>query len=116
MGGTGCLLVSMHSTHNIDILTAVTMVSDKTGRAPRGLIHRRVYQMNPWVKHLGMVPGDRATAVKFLSDGYIAACLPGGGEEAMQGHESAYILGERWKDRRGYAHVAKEAGVRIYPC
>jgi len=112
----GCLLVSMHTTHNADIFTQGMMVCDRTGRAPRGLIHRRVFQFNPWVKYLGMVPGDRSTAVRLLQNGFIAACLPGGGEEAMAGHESAYTLGVRWGDRRGYAHVAKEAGVRIYPC
>jgi hypothetical protein len=78
-------------------------------------MHRRVYQFNPWLKHVGMVPGNRSTAVSFLQQGFLAACLPGGGEEAMVGHENAYLLGKRWEDRRGYAHVAKEATVKIYP-
>lgn len=114
--GEGALLVTMHTTHNVDIFTCATMVSAVSGRAPRGLIHRRVYQFHPWVKHVGMVPGNRSTAVDFLRQGLFAACMPGGGEEAMVGHENAYTLGKRWEDRRGYAHVAKEAGVKIYPC
>jgi len=68
------------------------------------------------MKHVGMVPGDRETAVNMLKQGLAAACLPGGGEEAMTGHENAYSLHERWNDRRGFARVAKEAGVKIYPC
>lgn len=113
--GEGVLLVSMHTTHNTDIFTAATMLHDQSGRAPRGLIHRRVYQCHPWIKHVGMVPGNRSTAVEFLRQGFAAACLPGGGEEAMEGHENAYTLGKRWEDRRGYAHVAKEASVKICP-
>lgn len=113
--GEGGLIVSMHTTHNMDILTTATMLCDQSGRVPRGLLHRRVYQFNPWLKHAGMVPGNRSTAVEFLRQGFVAACLPGGGEEAMVGHENAYILGKRWADRRGYAHVAKEGSVKIYP-
>jgi len=113
--GEGCLLVSLHTTHNSDICTWGAMLCDQTGRAPRGLIHRRVYQFFPFVKYLGMVPGDRSTAVRMLKEGFLAACLPGGGEEAMTGHENAYKLHQRWEDRRGYAHVAKEAGVPVYP-
>eukprot|EP00928_Gymnodinium_smaydae_P020589 TRINITY_DN17957_c0_g1_i1.p1 TRINITY_DN17957_c0_g1~~TRINITY_DN17957_c0_g1_i1.p1 ORF type:complete len:331 (-),score=61.35 TRINITY_DN17957_c0_g1_i1:243-1145(-) len=113
--GEGCLLVSIHTTHNIDIFTIGTMLCNRTGRAPRGLLHRQVYLTNPWTKHIGMVPGDRKAAVSLLKNGFVAACLPGGGEEAMCGHESAYRLHERWGDRRGFAHAAKEAGVPIYP-
>jgi len=113
--GQGALFVSMHTTHNQDIPMMMTGLYAKTGRALRALIHRQVYRLNPYAKYVGAVPGNRATAVQLLQQGFFAACLPGGSEEAMTGHENAYRLHARWGDRRGYAHVAKDAGVKIYP-
>jgi len=114
--GKGALIISMHSTHNADILMACTGLHEATGgRVPRGLLHRIVFMFNPFTRYMGMVPGQRYTAKHLIRQGYLTCVLPGGGEEAMTGHENAYNLHPRWKDRRGFAHVAQDAGADIIP-
>merc|ERR1712203_768579 len=113
--GKGALLISMHSTHNADIPMGLNGLHDQTSRVPRGLLHRVVFMVNPWCKYLGLIPGQRHTAKHLLQQGFLTCVLPGGGEEAMAGHENAYELHPRWKDRRGFATVAKEAGADIIP-
>lgn len=113
--GKGALIISMHTTHNMDIFMGVTGIHELTGRAPRGLLHRVLFEFFPSVRYVGMVPGSRGTAVQLLKEGFLCCVLPGGAEEAMCGHENAYRLHPRWDDRRGYVHVAKEAGVDVVP-
>jgi hypothetical protein len=67
----GVMLVGFHSTHNVDILLGVFAVYEHLGRAVRGMLHHLVYQFNPWVKYIGLVPGYRSTAEKLLNLGYI---------------------------------------------
>jgi len=114
--GKGALLISMHSTHNADILVACTGLHEATGgRAPRGLLHRIVFMFHPYTRYMGMVPGQRHTAKHLIQQGYLTCVLPGGAEEAMTGHDDAYNLHPRWKDRRGFAHVAQDADADIIP-
>lgn len=113
--GKGALMISIHSTHNVDIPMGLTGLYEKTGRVPRGLLHRVLFTLHPFVKYLGFIPGQRHTAKHLLQQGFLTCVLPGGGEEAMSGHENAYVLHPRWHDRRGFAHVAQEAGVDIIP-
>jgi len=61
-----------------------------------------------------MVPGYRDTAVQLLKQGFWVGVIPGGGEEAMRGHENAYNLDWPAK-RRGFAKVAIKAQVPILP-
>lgn len=114
--GKGALLISMHSTHNADILMAITGLHEASGgRAPRGLLHRILFMLHPYTKYMGMVPGQRNTAKHLIQQGYLTCVLPGGAEEAMTGHENAYNLHPRWKDRRGFVHVARDADADIIP-
>ena len=113
--GEGCLIVSLHTTHNADIFMLGTGAYSQIGRAPRGLLHRVLYLCNPWVKYIGMVPGQRYTAKHLLRNGFLVGVLPGGAEEAMAGHENAYNLHARWNTREGFAAVAKEARAKIVP-
>lgn len=113
--GKGALLISTHTTHNMDISMGLTGIHAKTGRVPRGLMHRAVFTLFPWLKYLGLVPGQRYTAKHLIHFGFLTCVLPGGGEEAMRGHENAYSLHPIWKKRRGFAHVAIDAGADIIP-
>jgi len=113
--GKGALLIAMHATHNVDIPLGITGLHEKTGRAPRGLIHRGLFAFHPYFKYWGLIPGQRHTAKHLLQHGFLVAVLPGGAEEALTGHENAYVLHPRWRDRRGFAHVAQDAGVDIIP-
>jgi len=108
------LSISMHTTHNADIQYGIIASQKTLGRVVRGLVHRQVMLFSPWLAYMGMVPGYRDTAVQLLSQGYWVGVIPGGGEEAMRGHENAYTLDWPSK-RRGFAKVAIKAGVPILP-
>ena len=49
----------------------------------------------------------------FLKDGHVVGVAPGGGYEAQLSSRDFYNV--MWKQRKGFAVVAKEAGVPIYP-
>ena len=49
----------------------------------------------------------------FEIDGHIVGVAPGGGYEAQLSSRDFYNV--MWKQRKGFAVVAKEAGVPIYP-
>merc|ERR1740138_173266 len=110
----GAMILGFHTTHNADILLGMFMLHRATGRAVRGMLHRTVFACLPWLKHFGLAPGDRTTAIECLRAGHITACIPGGAEEAMRGHENAYTLD--WKsasgrERAGFAKAGQAAGV-----
>lgn len=109
------LFIGLHSTHNADIFPGQQMMYKFSGRVVRGLIHHLFYMCMPFARNLGLVPGTRGTAVELLKAGFYVGVLPGGAEEAMQGHENAYKLHPKWNERRGYAMVAMEANVPIVP-
>lgn len=108
------LMIHMHTTHNADIGLGIVATQKFFHRVVRGLVHRNVMLFNPWLAYIGMVPGYRDTAVQLLSQGFWVGVIPGGGEEAMRGHENAYNLDWPSK-RRGFAKVAIKAGVPILP-
>jgi len=110
----GYLTIHMHTTHNADLSLGIIATQKYFGRVVRGLVHRNVMLMNPWLAYMGMVPGYRDTAVQLLSQGYWVGVIPGGGDEAMRGHENAYNLDWPAK-RRGFAKVAVKASVPILP-
>lgn len=114
--GNGGLIVVMYSTHGADMLALGSTICARTGRAPRGFLHRRAYQLLPILKHLGFVSGSRDVAVDLLRKGFLTMTAPGGVGEALRGHEHAYSLHTCWDERLGYAYAAKEAGVKVYPC
>jgi hypothetical protein len=103
------LLIGMHSTHNSDILVGMLSLFEVIGRVSRGLMHTVLFWFVPWVARLGLLPGTRENAVQLLVEGSMCGVLPGGGEEAMSGHENAYLLHPRWTTRRGFVVVAREA-------
>jgi len=110
----GMLSVHVHSTHNQDIAYILQGTYQAFGKVSRGLVHRTVMGLAPWLQYIGMVPGYRDTAEKLLRNNFWVAVIPGGGEEAMRGHENAYNL--NWpKKRKGFAKVAIRAGVPIVP-
>jgi len=108
------LSINMHTTHNADISYGIVATQKTFGRVSRGLVHRNVMLLSPWLAYIGMVPGYRDTAVQLLKQGFWVGVIPGGGEEAMTGHENAYNLDWPAK-RRGFAKVAIKAQVPILP-
>jgi len=113
--GKGALIVTVHTTHNMDIFTAVTGLYKAYGVVVRCLLFRTVVTLVPWTKYLGAVGGYRDVAVELLKAGHFVGCIPGGAEEATRGHENAYNL--KWPPKRkGFVIVARSAGVPIIPC
>jgi len=111
--GKGAIIIFLHTTHNADLLFFAPSMFTITGRVVRGLIHRSLFRVYPWLSYFGMVPGDRKSAVELARAGFVVACVPGGSREGMTGHENAYSLA--WEGQEGFAHVAKQANVPIYP-
>lgn len=110
----GVLGIYYHSSHNSDIIYGTIAFQKEYGVVSRGLLHRRVVKFAPWIRYLGMVAGYRDTAEQLLKEGYFVGVIPGGGEEAMQGHENAYKLD--WPaSRRGFVKVAIAAQAPIVP-
>mmetsp|Transcript_89432 Transcript_89432/g.163868 ORF Transcript_89432/g.163868 Transcript_89432/m.163868 type:complete len:464 (+) Transcript_89432:70-1461(+) len=112
----GGLIVVIHSSHNADILTLVSMIYTKTGRAPSMLLYGRLSQFLPFLKILGFAFSSAEVAVEVLRKGSLTVIAPGGVAEALRGHENAYSLHPNWEACTSYARMAKEAGVKIYPC
>lgn len=84
----------------------------------RGLAHRVLVLLFPLLSKLGFVPGHRDLAVEMLRSNMLVCVIPGGGEEAMAGHENAYNLlwvSRGGRQRLGFAHVAREANVPVVP-
>jgi hypothetical protein len=76
----GLMVIGFHSSHNTDIFVGTFMIENATGRVVRGMMHRGIFSLMPWLEYLGLVSGDRHTAEKALSSGFIAgegklACL-----------------------------------------
>ena len=55
---------------------------------------------------------ENTLILKYI-DGHIVGVAPGGGYEAQLSSRDFYNV--MWKQRKGFAVVAKEAGVPIYP-
>ena len=64
------------------------------------------------VKTFGAMPGGREDVIKLLKDGHLVGVAPGGGYEAQLATKDYPVM---WKQRKGFAVVAKEAGVPIIP-
>eukprot|EP00457_Paulinella_chromatophora_P010865 gb/GEZN01010984.1/.p1 GENE.gb/GEZN01010984.1/~~gb/GEZN01010984.1/.p1 ORF type:complete len:309 (-),score=24.14 gb/GEZN01010984.1/:84-1010(-) len=114
----GALLICLHTSHNQDIALNLVAFYAYTGRVVRAQIHRVVMFFNPWARYIGMSGGNREQAINLLKAGHLVACIPGGGEEAVTGHENAYRLNwesSKGNKRRGFAFAAKEANVPVVP-
>ena len=64
------------------------------------------------VKTFGATAGGREDVIKLLKDGHLVGVAPGGGYEAQLATKDYPVM---WKQRKGFAVVAKEAGVPIIP-
>ena len=61
----------------------------------------------------GIMPGGREDVIRLLKQGYLVGVAPGGGYEAQLASRDRYDV--MWKQRKGFAICAKEAGVPIIP-
>mmetsp|Transcript_59530 Transcript_59530/g.129420 ORF Transcript_59530/g.129420 Transcript_59530/m.129420 type:complete len:214 (+) Transcript_59530:414-1055(+) len=88
--------------------------NERTGRVSRALFHRGLMAIWPGLRYLGGVPGYRHTANQLIRAGFCAACIPGGADEMITGHEHSYDL--QWPSKRkGFAACALKTGCPIVP-
>ncbi|EQC41295.1 hypothetical protein SDRG_01270 [Saprolegnia diclina VS20] len=113
------LYVGYHSIHNHDLFPSAAGIYEATGDLPCALVHTVVmFFLGPFLRMVGGISGTQANAIAMYDAGRNCMCIPGGGEEAMLGFESAYTL--LWKsssgrDRRGFARLAQHVGATIVP-
>eukprot|EP00475_Leptophrys_vorax_P044709 TRINITY_DN9056_c0_g2_i1.p1 TRINITY_DN9056_c0_g2~~TRINITY_DN9056_c0_g2_i1.p1 ORF type:complete len:329 (-),score=55.24 TRINITY_DN9056_c0_g2_i1:108-1094(-) len=113
---SGWLAVGRHTTHSADIMHLMMTTFAATGRLPRGFMHRDVYWFYEFVgSRCGLLPGHRHHAAATLKAGYVCAVLPGGVEEGMWGHENAHKVHPKWRERKGWISIAREARAPIVP-
>lgn len=111
------LLVFYHGFVPLDLFYFGMTLYMKTGRPPVALTDRlgmRIPLLKDFYSAVGAVEGTRESALEALNEGRIVGVAPGGLKEAISGHSLDYQL--VWGQRTGFAKLAIEAGVDIYPC
>ena len=112
----GVMLVGNHALMGIDAWALIPELVHQTGRIPRGLALRSLFRI-PLISHtlrrVGMVKGERATAVELLMEGEMVLTYPGGVRDALR--ERSEFSQLEWAGRRGFAHVAAQAKVPVIP-
>ncbi|MEO0337248.1 MAG: lysophospholipid acyltransferase family protein, partial [Pseudomonadota bacterium] len=111
------LLVFYHGFVPLDLFYFGMTLYKKTGRPPVALTDKvgmRTPLLKDFFSAVGAVEGTREAAKRALTEGKIVGVAPGGLKEAIAGHEFDYKL--VWGNRTGFAQIAIEAQVDIYPC
>lgn len=110
------ILVSNHGRLDFDSLMLLKMIADRSGRLPRSLGERMLFD-NPMTARLaaalGAVAGTREHAASLLAAGEWVLTYPGGIAEIFDSRFGLERL--RWAGRRGFAHVAISTGVPVVP-
>lgn len=110
------LFVFYHGFMPLDAWFFGAWVYNELGRLPHALADRWMFKAPgiAWLSRTaGMVPGNRADAVRFLREGHLVGVSPGGTREALTGRRRHYQL--VWGHREGFAAVALEADVPMFP-
>ena len=110
------LLVFYHGLVPLDFYYFGLQVYQETGRLPRALGDRWLFKtpgMAQVARTLGAVEGAPGAALQLLRAGELVGVAPGGVREAISGPRHDYKL--MWKDRKGFAKVALDAGVPVIP-
>lgn len=112
----GALIVYYHACIPIDYLALIFRTYLEKGRLIRSVMDRNLILMpgaETLLRTFGCMPGGREEVIKLLKEGHVVGVAPGGGYEAQLASNSDYPV--MWKQRKGFAIVAKEAGVPIIP-
>ena len=112
----GVLIVGNHALAGIDALALMPKLYDATGRAPRGLGLKALFDV-PVLKNIleecGAVAGERKTACELLEAQEMVVVYPGGAKDSLKTRSERYRL--KWDGRNGFAHVAIKTGKPIVP-
>ena len=112
----GALIVYYHASVPIDYLGFLVRTYLEKGRLVRSVMDRSLILMpgaETLLRTFGAMPGGRDEVIKLLKEGHLVGVAPGGGYEAQLASRSDYPV--MWKQRKGFAIVARQAGVPIIP-
>lgn len=110
------LLVGNHSHLGIDSLAFFPAVYDVTGRVPRGMALRSLFNVPglKWLMHqLGAVEGTRDSCIDLLRHGEMVVTYPGGAKDSIKGRDDRYTL--KWDNREGFSDVSIRSGAPVVP-
>lgn len=110
------MLVGNHALMGIDTWALLPMLFSEIERVPRGMALRSLFEI-PGIRRvlgdLGMMPGQRHTAVELLEREEMVVTYPGGARDSLKGISARYQL--QWEGRIGYAYAAMMAQAPIVP-
>lgn len=105
-----CLLVVNHSLATYDILLLGQTLLERTGRLPRALGDKRLFQvpgLRQLVSYFGAVKASHDAADQLLAEGRVVIVAPGGMSEALRSSEQRYQVA--WEQRKGFIELAVRA-------
>ncbi|MBX2811793.1 MAG: acyltransferase family protein [Myxococcales bacterium] len=105
------LLVLHHSLATYDSMLLAVEIWHRTGRAPAGLGHNRLFSpgLRAASHRLGLLPASPEAGRRLLSEGKLVLVAPGGMREALRPSSERYQF--RWEKRRGFVRLALEMQV-----
>lgn len=115
-GLEGALLILNHGHFMFGNLVLAERIFAHTDRVVQGVADHLFFEvpgLGAVARRHGAVPGTRDSAARVLADGELLIVLPGGAREGLKAANDRYKLD--WGGHRGFAVVAKEAGVPIVP-
>jgi len=110
------MVVGNHALMGIDAWALLPELYRCSQRVPRGMGLRSLFKVPVFaglLEELGMVAGSREAALELLEREEMVVTYPGGARDSLRGKSERYKL--RWGGRRGYAHVAIDAGAPVLP-
>lgn len=105
-----CLLVATHSLATYDGFLLGMAIVDATGRIPRGLGDKRIFQvpgLGGFAERIGLVEASPTAGEELLAAGEIVGVAPGGMWESLRPRTERYRV--RWEGRRGFVRLALRA-------
>ena len=112
----GAMLVGNHALLGIDTWALLPELVAQTERFPRGMALKSLFDIplvGRTLEHIGMVPGERNSAIELLQQDELVLTYPGGARDSLKNKSERYTL--KWNGRKGFAHVAILAQRPIIP-
>jgi 1-acyl-sn-glycerol-3-phosphate acyltransferase len=110
------LIVGNHGLMGIDSWAMYPLVFRHTGRFPRGLAEKVLFDLpglSRLVPKIGAVPGTQDNARAMLQQEELVLVYPGGVVDSFKGPEQRYKL--QWRDRLGFVRLAMATQTPIVP-
>lgn len=110
------MLVGNHALMGIDTWALLPELVARTERIPRGMGLRALFDvplLGEFLREVGMVSGDRDSAIELLGREEMVLTYPGGARDSLKGSDQRNKL--QWGERLGFAHVAVMGQSPVVP-